>query len=149
MIPDGCGALPLSGQLGKNVPGPLHTRHGLRRAALSIRRGRFALPAGRKASPGGEAGATSVATDEVEATDYRHKLVRRCYLRPHPVRRCRTTFPSRGRLWPVQTGSPYRPSSVSADAEPPSPRGRLPSEGRRTSTLSNRTPPHSPSVTEQ
>ena len=52
----------------------------------------FALPAGRKASPGGEAGATSVATDEVEATDYRHRLVRRCYLRPHPVRRCRTTI---------------------------------------------------------
>ena len=43
-------------------------------------------PAGQKASPGGEAGATSVATDEVEAVDYHHRLVRRCYLRPHPVR---------------------------------------------------------------
>ena len=43
-------------------------------------------PARRKASPGGEAGATSVATDEVEANDYHHGMVRRCYLRPHPVR---------------------------------------------------------------
>ena len=34
----------------------------------------------RKASPGGEAGATSVASDEVEATNHHHELVRRCYL---------------------------------------------------------------------
>ena len=43
--------------------------------------------------------ATSVATDEVEAIDYHHRLVRRCYLRPHPSRaKARDTFPSRGRL---------------------------------------------------
>ena len=40
----------------------------------------------RKASPGGEAGATLVATDEVEATNHRHEIARRCYPRPHPVR---------------------------------------------------------------
>ena len=42
--------------------------------------------AGQKASPGGEAVATSVATDEVEAKNYRHESVQTCYLRPHPVR---------------------------------------------------------------
>ena len=48
------------------------------------------------------AGATSVATDEVEAIDYHHRLVRRCYLRPHPSRTlARDTFPSRGRLFSV------------------------------------------------
>ena len=41
---------------------------------------------GAKASPGGEAGATLVATDEVEATNHRHEIARRCYPRPHPVR---------------------------------------------------------------
>ena len=46
----------------------------------------YAETAMRKASPGGEAGATSVATDEVEAIDYHHRLVRHCSLRPHPVR---------------------------------------------------------------
>ena len=47
------------------------------------------------------AGATSVATDEVEAINYHHRLVRRCYLRPHPSRAvARDTFPSRGRLSP-------------------------------------------------
>ena len=30
------------------------------------------------------AGAAFVATDEVETSDYHHRLVRRCYLRPHP-----------------------------------------------------------------
>ena len=35
-------------------------------------------PARRKASPGGEAGATSVATDEVEAIDYHRRMVLRC-----------------------------------------------------------------------
>ena len=67
-----------------------------------MRRIPYAEMARRKASPGGEAGATSVATDEVEAIDYRHKLVRRCYLRPHPSRAmARDTFPSRGRLFSV------------------------------------------------
>ena len=37
-----------------------------------------------KASPGGEAGSPQGLTDEVEATNDRHKLVRHCYLRPHP-----------------------------------------------------------------
>ena len=46
----------------------------------------YAETAGRKASPGGEAGATFVATDEVEAVDSHHRSVRRCDLRPHPVR---------------------------------------------------------------
>ena len=41
---------------------------------------------GRKASPGGEAGSPQGLTDEVEAKNYHHKLVRRCYLLPHPVR---------------------------------------------------------------
>ena len=31
----------------------------------------------------------------------------------------------RGSLWTVQTVSPYRPSSVCPDGQPPSPRGRL------------------------
>ena len=57
------------------------------------------------------AGATFVATDEVEAANHRHGIVQRCYLRPHPSRFWRDTFPSRGRLWPVLRRSPYRPSS--------------------------------------
>ena len=58
------------------------------------------------------AGSPQGLTDEVEAIDHHHKLVRRCYLRPHPSRaEARDTFPSRGRLWPVRIGSPYRPSS--------------------------------------
>ena len=40
-----------------------------------MRRIPYAEPAKRKASPGGEAGATFVATDEVEAIDYHHGLV--------------------------------------------------------------------------
>ena len=39
-----------------------------------------------KASPGGEAGSPQGLTDEVEVTNHNHELVRRCYLRPHPVR---------------------------------------------------------------
>ena len=39
-----------------------------------------------------------VATDEVEASNHRHGIVQRCYLRPHPSRFWRDTFPSRGRL---------------------------------------------------
>ena len=72
------------------------------------------------------AGSPQGLTDEVEAIDHHHKLVRRCYLRPHPSRaEARDTFPWRGRLWPVRIGSPYRPSSVCPDGQPPSPRGRL------------------------
>ena len=41
---------------------------------------------GAKASPGGEAGSPLGLTDEVEATDYHHRLVQNCNLRPHPVR---------------------------------------------------------------
>ena len=55
-------------------------------AARPVRRISYAEMAKRKASPGGEAGATSVATDEVEAKNYHHGMVRRGYLRPHPVR---------------------------------------------------------------
>ena len=75
-------------------------------------------PARRKASPGGEAGATFVATDEVEAIVHHHESVQNCYLRPHPSRFWRDTFPSRGRLWSVQTGNPYRPSSVCPYGQP-------------------------------
>ena len=64
------------------------------------------LPALSKASPGGEAGATLVATDEVEANDYHHRMVRRCYLRPHPVRLWPDHLPLQGKVFfcPV---SPY------------------------------------------
>ena len=55
-------------------------------AACPARRLPYAGMARRKASPGGEAGATFVATDEVEAKNYRHKLVENCYPRPHPSR---------------------------------------------------------------
>ena len=58
---------------------------------------------GAKASPGGEAGATLVATDEVEAINYHHRLVRRCYLRPHPSRRRRDTF-LQGKAFSVPSG---------------------------------------------
>ncbi len=51
-----------------------------------MRRVSYAEPARRKASPGGEAGSPQGLTDEVEAVDYHHGLVRHCYLRPHPVR---------------------------------------------------------------
>ena len=40
-----------------------------------------------------------------------------------PARRCLPAC--RGSLWTVQTVSPYRPSSVCPDGQPPSPRGRL------------------------
>ena len=46
----------------------------------------YAEMAMRKASPGGEAGSPQGLTDEVEAIDYHHRLVRHCSLRPHPVR---------------------------------------------------------------
>ena len=60
---------------------------------------------GAKASPGGEAVATSVATDEVEAKNYHQRKVRHCYPRPHPSRaKARDTFPSRGRLFSVPAG---------------------------------------------
>ena len=55
-------------------------------AACPARRILYAGMAKRKASPGGEAGATLVATDEVEATNHRHEIARHCYPRPHPVR---------------------------------------------------------------
>ena len=51
-----------------------------------MRRVSYAEPARRKASPGGEAGSPQGLTDEVEAIDYHHRLVRHCSLRPHPVR---------------------------------------------------------------
>ena len=46
----------------------------------------YAGMARRKASPGGEAGSPQGLTDEVEAVDYHHGLVRHCSLQPHPVR---------------------------------------------------------------
>ena len=75
-------------------------------------------PARRKASPGGEAGSPQELTDEVEAIVPHHESVQNCYLRPHPSRFWRDTFPSRGRLWSVQTGNPYRPSSVCPYGQP-------------------------------
>ena len=39
-----------------------------------------------KASPGGEAGSPQGLTDEVEAINFYHGLVLRCYPRPHPSR---------------------------------------------------------------
>ena len=45
-------------------------------------------------------------------------MVQNCSLRPHPSRFWRDTFPSRGRLWSVQTGNPYRPSSVCPYGQP-------------------------------
>ena len=75
-------------------------------------------PARRKASPGGEAGSPQELTDEVEAIVHHHESVQNCYLRPHPSRFWRDTFPSRGRLWSVQTGNPYRPSSVCPYGQP-------------------------------
>ena len=39
-----------------------------------------------EASPGGEVGSPQGLTDEVEAINFYHELVRRCDLRPHPVR---------------------------------------------------------------
>ena len=79
-------------------------------AARPVRRISYAEMAKRKASPGGEAGATSVATDEVEAKNYHRRMVLRCDLRPHPSRaRARDTFPSRGRLWPVLRRQPLPP----------------------------------------
>ena len=75
-------------------------------------------PARRKASPGGEAGSPQGLTDEVEAIVHHHESVQNCYLRPHPSRFWRDTFPSRGRLWSVQTGNPYRPSSVCPYGQP-------------------------------
>ena len=47
---------------------------------LSNRLGTF------EASPGGEAGSPQGLTDEVEAINFYHGSVRRCDLRPHPVR---------------------------------------------------------------
>ena len=75
-------------------------------------------PARRKASPGGEAGSPQGLTDEVQAIVPHHESVQNCYLRPHPSRFWRDTFPSRGRLWSVQTGNPYRPSSVCPYGQP-------------------------------
>ena len=69
-------------------------------------------PARRKASPGGEAGSPQELTDEVEAIVHHHESVQNCYLRPHPSRFWRDTFSPGRRLWSVQTGNPYRPSSV-------------------------------------
>ena len=50
-------------------------------------------PARRKASPGGEAGSPQGLTDEVEAIVHHHESVQNCYLRPHPSRFWRDTFP--------------------------------------------------------
>ena len=132
-------------------------------------------PARRKASPGGEAGSPLGLTDEVEAKNYRHEMVQRCYLRPHPVRlkpdhhsrgmtatgshidfgfAARSTtlqgkaFLSPGRFcvvfyrsnvpgWRARRASPLhsmtdcQPSLIRHGLRPvpPSPRGRLPSEG--------------------
>ena len=71
-----------------------------------------------KASPGGEAGSPQGLTDEVEVTNHNHELVRRCYLRPHPVR-LEPDHHSRGM---TATGSHI--DSYSLRGAPPS-RGRL------------------------
>ena len=124
---------------------------------------------GAKASPGGEAVATSVATDEVEAKNYHQRKVRHCYPRPHPSRaKARDTFPSRGRLFLCPIG-PYvdfcrsgirhwRAGHAAAPthktyclpplirlcfAKPPSPRGRLFSERARPCFLGKDPPPAS------
>ena len=70
-----------------------------------MRRIPYAKPAKRKASPGGEAGATFVATDEVEAIDYHQGLVQNVTfdLIRHAIRR--DTFPWRGRLFSVTAGT--------------------------------------------
>ena len=59
---------------------------------------------GAKASPGGKAGATLVATDEVEAKNLRYKLVQNCYLRPHPVRLEPDHLPLQGKAFSVPSG---------------------------------------------
>ena len=105
-------------------------------------------PARRKASPGGEAGSSQELTDEVEAIVHHHESVQNCYLRPHPSRFWRDTFSPGRRLWSVQTGNPYRPSSVTGQGPCHLPPGEgSPQKGRQPSTKSNRTPPPSPSVT--
>ena len=124
-------------------------------------------PARRKASPGGEAGSPQGLTDEVEAIVHHHESVQNCYPRPHPSRFRRDTFSPGRRLWSVQTGNPYRPSSVCPYGQPLSrgmtatgshihfyslrgaqpPGEGSPQKGRQPSTKSNRTPPPSPSVT--
>ena len=60
-----------------------------------------------KASPGGEAGSPQGLTDEVEATNDRHKLVRHCYLRPHPVRLEPDHLPLQGKAFFASPGSAY------------------------------------------
>ena len=105
---DGCGTLPLSGQSGNSylVPSTPVTADAVPPSVS--RRGLWcAPPARRKASPGGESGATSVATDEVEAKNYRHKSVQRCYLRPHPVRLWPDHLPLQGKAF-LRPISPLR-----------------------------------------
>ena len=69
---------------------------------------------GAKASPGGEAGATLVATDEVEAKNLRYKLVQNCYLRPHPVRLEPDHLPLQGKafLCPVRFNVDFFRSNI-------------------------------------
>ena len=61
---------------------------------------------GAKASPGGEAGSPLGLTDEVEATDYHHRLVQNCNLRPHPVRLEPDHLPLQGKAF-LCPGRPY------------------------------------------
>ena len=94
------------------------------------------------------AGATSVATDEVEAENYHHEMVLRCYLRPHPSRAmARDTFPSRGRLFlcPISPCVDFYCSNIPGwraghAAAPTKPR-------REISGKSEITPPQSPLAT--
>ena len=106
---------------------------------LSNRLGTF------EASPGGEAGSPQGLTDEVEAIVHHHESVQNCYLRPHPSRFWRDTFPSREKALVCANRQPLPPLiRHGLRPVPPSPRGRQPSEG---SAAFHKIQPYTPSVT--
>ena len=83
-----------------------HLRHGFVGVAACPARIPYAETGVAKASPGGEAGSPQGLTDEVEAktiTMSWYYAVTFDLIR-HAIRR--DTFPSRGRLWTVQTITP-------------------------------------------
>ena len=62
---------------------------------------------GAKASPGGEAGATLVATDEVETKNCHREMIQNRDLRPHPVRLRPDHLPLQGKAFFASPGSAY------------------------------------------